>query len=123
MHYHCSTCEDGDFDLCQACVDDGVACNSSDHWLIKRTTNKAGQVITSTTETVTPGEKSKVAWETAQQGIAKLSLNGQSRTCNGCVQGMSRSLGICLVFATSLTLLLCRVPCLRLPPLPGVRGL
>jgi hypothetical protein len=87
IHYHCSTCEDGDFDLCQDCVDKGVACNSGEHWLIKRTTNKNGQVITSTTQTVTPGEKTKVSWDPVTQSMSKLSIGG--RTCNGCVQGTS----------------------------------
>lgn len=35
-HYHCSICDDDDFDLCQACVDKGIRCRSEDHWLIKR---------------------------------------------------------------------------------------
>ncbi|ROT35522.1 hypothetical protein SODALDRAFT_337495 [Sodiomyces alkalinus F11] len=57
-HYHCATCDDGDFDLCQSCVDSGIVCHDQNHWLIKRTV-KDGQVITSTTETIAPKPKPK----------------------------------------------------------------
>ncbi|KAE9577854.1 hypothetical protein CGMCC3_g6271 [Colletotrichum fructicola] len=57
-HYHCSTCDDGDFDLCQDCVDQGITCYGADHWLIKRIV-KNGQIINSTTETIAPKIKSK----------------------------------------------------------------
>lgn len=57
-HYHCSTCDMGDFDLCQSCVDHGVACYSDDHWLIKRTLVN-GEVVNSTTETIAPKPKTK----------------------------------------------------------------
>jgi next-to-BRCA1 protein 1 len=56
VHYHCSTCDDGDFDLCQSCVDKGITCYGSDHWLIKRT-KVDGQIVTSTTETIAPKPK------------------------------------------------------------------
>ncbi|TEA17139.1 Next to BRCA1 gene 1 protein [Colletotrichum sidae] len=55
-HYHCSTCDDGDFDLCQNCVDQGITCYGADHWLIKRIV-KNGQIINSTTETIAPKTK------------------------------------------------------------------
>ncbi|KAL2758227.1 hypothetical protein ACRALDRAFT_1040275 [Sodiomyces alcalophilus JCM 7366] len=57
-HYHCATCDDGDFDLCQSCLDRGITCHDEKHWLIKRTV-KDGQIITSTTETVAPKPKSQ----------------------------------------------------------------
>lgn len=60
VHYHCSTCDDGDFDLCQACVDNGIACYGSDHWLIKRT-KVDGQIVASTTETIAPRPKPEAA--------------------------------------------------------------
>ncbi|KAH8670928.1 hypothetical protein BX600DRAFT_233648 [Xylariales sp. PMI_506] len=47
-HFHCSTCDDGDFDLCQDCVNQGVTCHNDQHWLIKRTI-KDGQITYSTT--------------------------------------------------------------------------
>ncbi|PHH70339.1 hypothetical protein CDD80_6074 [Ophiocordyceps camponoti-rufipedis] len=50
-HFHCSTCDDGDFDLCQACVDHGISCYNNDHWLIRRVV-KDGQLVNSTTETI-----------------------------------------------------------------------
>lgn len=53
VHYHCSICDDGDFDLCQSCVNEGRTCHSDSHWLIKR--NKVdGQIVNSTTEKITP---------------------------------------------------------------------
>ena len=57
-HYHCSTCDDGDFDLCQSCVEQGITCYSEDHWLIKRTVNN-GILVNSTTETIAPKVKAK----------------------------------------------------------------
>ncbi len=59
-HYHCSTCDDGDFDLCQSCIDQGITCYSDDHWLIKRTVVD-GHIIKSSTEKISPKPKPKVA--------------------------------------------------------------
>ncbi|KAI1459248.1 hypothetical protein F4805DRAFT_90723 [Annulohypoxylon moriforme] len=47
-HFHCSTCDDGDFDLCQECVNQGITCYGDGHWLIKRTI-KDGQINYSST--------------------------------------------------------------------------
>ncbi|KPM35983.1 hypothetical protein AK830_g10603 [Neonectria ditissima] len=58
VHYHCSTCDDGDFDLCQACVEQGITCHGKDHWLIKRTTVD-GRLVRSITETIAPKPKAK----------------------------------------------------------------
>lgn len=83
VHYHCSTCEDGDFDLCQTCVDNGVLCQSDDHWLLKRIV-KDGKVINSTTETMPPKPKSaKMDFSEALQ------VPVATRTCNSCIQGTS----------------------------------
>ncbi|KAG6003822.1 hypothetical protein E4U21_001677 [Claviceps maximensis] len=57
-HYHCSTCNDGDFDLCESCVEQGITCYSDDHWLIKRSVSN-GQIVNSTTETISPKLKAK----------------------------------------------------------------
>ncbi|KAK5987535.1 ZZ-type zinc finger-containing protein P35G2.11c [Cladobotryum mycophilum] len=57
-HYHCSTCDDGDYDLCEPCVVQGVVCKSDDHWLIKRTMVE-GQLVNSSTETIAPKPKEK----------------------------------------------------------------
>lgn len=82
-HYHCSTCDDGDFDLCQSCVDNGVTCGGDDHWMIKRFV-KNGQVINSTTETIAPKASSllekKSNVEVSEEPIA-------TRTCNSCISG------------------------------------
>lgn len=97
VHYHCSTCEDGDFDLCETCVQRGITCHGSDHWLIKRTTVD-GQIVTSVTETIAP--KPKVKPEEAKTDpeptciIPSLSpilpepenIKVNTRTCNCCVQ-------------------------------------
>ena len=83
-HYHCSTCDDGDFDLCQGCVDNGITCGGDDHWMIKRFV-KDGRVINSTTETIAPksslGEK-KEACVVSEDPVA-------TRTCNSCISGMT----------------------------------
>ncbi|KAI0134506.1 hypothetical protein BJ170DRAFT_575466 [Xylariales sp. AK1849] len=47
-HFHCSTCDEGDFDLCQNCVNQGITCHDDQHWLIKRTIQD-GQITYSTT--------------------------------------------------------------------------
>ncbi|KAH6655733.1 hypothetical protein BKA67DRAFT_516366 [Truncatella angustata] len=47
-HFHCSACDDGDFDLCQDCVNQGISCYNDQHWLIKRTIAD-GQITYSTT--------------------------------------------------------------------------
>ncbi|KAL6859728.1 hypothetical protein J3F83DRAFT_748813 [Trichoderma novae-zelandiae] len=58
VHYHCQTCDDGDFDLCQHCVDDAVSCYDDNHWLIKRTMID-GQLIASSTERIEPKSQVK----------------------------------------------------------------
>ncbi|KAK1828375.1 next to BRCA1 gene 1 protein [Podospora conica] len=60
VHYHCSTCDDGDFDLCQECVDQGITCYGANHWLIKRFV-KNGQITPSTTERIAPKVKAASA--------------------------------------------------------------
>lgn len=104
-HYHCSTCDDGDFDLCQACIDKGVVCDGSNHWMIKRFV-KNGKVINSTTETLAPkipssdSKTTLVAVEEPAKEAAKEEKvekeeilasawdnEVETRTCNSCVQG------------------------------------
>ncbi len=83
-HYHCSTCDDGDFDLCQKCIDDGVLCSGDDHWMIKRFVEN-GQVINSITETIAPKSASteKKAPIISEDPVA-------TRTCTSCIQGKLR---------------------------------
>jgi next-to-BRCA1 protein 1 len=84
-HYHCSTCDDGDFDLCQTCVNDGVLCGGEDHWMIKRFV-KNGKVINSTTETIAP--KPTPSEPKAAPSIPEdLEVPVATRTCNSCIQG------------------------------------
>ncbi|KAK5663049.1 hypothetical protein OQA88_6465 [Cercophora sp. LCS_1] len=96
VHYHCSTCDDGDFDLCQECVDQGKNCYGTDHWLIKRFV-KHGVIINSTTERIAPKSKVKpqsvdqpsIPAPVSQDRIIPLFnefLYSSIRTCNCCVQ-------------------------------------
>jgi next-to-BRCA1 protein 1 len=59
-HFHCATCDDGDFDLCQDCVDKGITCFGAGHWLIKRTV-KNGMIVSSTTEKIAPKPNQRLA--------------------------------------------------------------
>ncbi|RDW61006.1 hypothetical protein BP6252_12389 [Coleophoma cylindrospora] len=85
-HYHCSTCDDGDFDLCQSCVSNGVVCNGESHWMIKRFV-KNGKVINSTTETIAPKPKAPIAFsESKVTLVAQPEEFAAARTCNSCIQ-------------------------------------
>lgn len=66
VHYHCQTCDDGDFDLCQACVDQAVSCYDDNHWLIKRTMVD-GQLVASSTERIEPKAQAKKQTESPVQ--------------------------------------------------------
>jgi len=98
-HYHCNVCDDGDYDLCDHCVNAGVHCPGESHWLIKRFV-KNGQVINSTTETLVPS--TKVVPQPYQPDMPgafteEKRLDDEpeeddlepSRTCNSCVKGKS----------------------------------
>lgn len=99
-HFHCGICDKGDYDLCEACVNNGKLCPGEDHWLIKRFI-KNGRVVNSTTEKVAPSArpmesekepevpgafKSEIDSDSVKP---RLSPSVQSRTCNGCVRGKS----------------------------------
>ena len=100
-HWHCSVCDDGDFDLCEDCLDRGFTCDSDDHWLIKRTVEE-GKVVNSKTEiapqTAAKAEKAKVVpgafTPTVKPEMAPVSTD-MSRTCNQCVQGKCRNPDSC----------------------------
>lgn len=101
-HWHCSTCNAGDFDLCGTCIANGILCESEDHWLIKRTV-KDGKVLNSTTETIAPKAAVKmeskqdvpkvtfapVSKEKSSASSAKSEDLSMYRTCNSCVEGQS----------------------------------
>lgn len=53
VHFHCSICDGGDYDLCKECVSEGKHCAGEGHWLIKRFI-KNGEVVPSETERVSP---------------------------------------------------------------------
>lgn len=102
-HYHCSTCDDGDFDLCQECVDQGETCKGPDHWLIKRFV-KDGAFINSTTERIPPKAKapqpchepaspSVPVRQQAQRVVPVLQsfMYQNIRTCNSCVTELPES--------------------------------
>ncbi|KAK8185780.1 hypothetical protein BC567DRAFT_171571 [Phyllosticta citribraziliensis] len=55
-HFHCSICDEGDYDLCKRCVDAGEHCPVSAHWLVKRFIQN-GKVTNSTTERIGPKSK------------------------------------------------------------------
>ncbi|KAF9887151.1 hypothetical protein FE257_010526 [Aspergillus nanangensis] len=100
-HYHCSICEDGDYDLCLQCVQSGATCLNDNHWLIKRVVNN-GIVTNSTTETVAPQKTSTTELEgTPYEPISSVSASqvpklpsttpalstpSVERICNGCLR-------------------------------------
>ncbi|CAJ2502828.1 Uu.00g102220.m01.CDS01 [Anthostomella pinea] len=106
-HFHCSICDDGDFDLCQDCVTRGITCYGEGHWLIKRTIAD-GQIKCSTTHIApkldrpagtnsTPPSTSAAAsafslpLRPAERSVPSPSSTAFSaalnaRTCNCCVQ-------------------------------------
>ena len=85
-HYHCSICDQGDFDLCQSCVDDGQLCFGEGHWMIKRFV-KNGKVINSTTETIAPKPVASESRTTLVQPEEENDDLVATRTCNSCIQG------------------------------------
>lgn len=95
-HWHCSICDDGDFDLCPECVDNHILCGVDGHWLIKRFV-KNGRVITSTTETIAPKKIAKTESEKEVPGayisnnkdddLYSETIDMTTRTCNSCVGG------------------------------------
>ncbi|KIV82004.1 hypothetical protein PV11_04145 [Exophiala sideris] len=85
-HYHCGICENGDFDLCKACVDAGVTCDGDEHWLLKRIIRN-GVVIPSETTTLpakkaTQNEKSATEEPTTPTSPEN---DDSERTCNSCI--------------------------------------
>lgn len=92
-HYHCSTCDDGDFDLCTDCVDQGITCHNDEHWLIKRFV-RGDHILVSTTERIAPKPKVKVAERepfptptlpTLKTYVPPVVARTPMRTCNNCV--------------------------------------
>ncbi|KAJ4360878.1 uncharacterized protein N0V89_001446 [Didymosphaeria variabile] len=96
-HYHCSICDHGDYDLCPSCVESGIHCPGSGHWMVKRFV-KNGSVVNSNTERLTP-RKSQVEKEmpgafteekqSVPEVVEKREADEPTRTCNCCVQSKS----------------------------------
>lgn len=103
-HYHCSTCENGDYDLCLQCVWSGGSCPGESHWLIKRFVED-GIVTNSTTETLVPQpfkplvikeEEQMPEAESKPEGTAPEKPNAaeeglkesDERICNACLKGI-----------------------------------
>ncbi|KAL3424571.1 hypothetical protein PVAG01_03852 [Phlyctema vagabunda] len=84
-HYHCDTCDDGDFDLCQSCVSNGVTCNGEGHWMIKRFVQN-GKVIASTTETIAPSPPKAIPSSESKTTLVPTEEDFSARTCNSCIQ-------------------------------------
>lgn len=110
-HFHCGICENGDYDLCPACVANGALCRGEGHWLIKRSVEN-GIVTNSTTETIPPHQPqvqatkplvSRSAQEPITETLApalapapapesvsrkELAHQEDKPMCNGCCRGM-----------------------------------
>ncbi|KAK2741348.1 hypothetical protein FQN57_005632 [Myotisia sp. PD_48] len=88
-HYHCSICEDGDYDLCQDCITAGVVCLGVDHWLIKRAIIN-GMVVNSTTEILPPKNEQRYVESTLPLAVAPKPAPAKpkisERVCNTCVK-------------------------------------
>ncbi|KAJ4362040.1 hypothetical protein N0V83_010982 [Neocucurbitaria cava] len=88
-HFHCSVCDGGDYDLCPACVDSGIHCPGTGHWMVKRFV-KNGCVVNSTTQRIPPKVKAEEhhevpgAFTDEKQPVAI--EEEPTRTCNCCVK-------------------------------------
>jgi next-to-BRCA1 protein 1 len=106
-HFHCSVCDNGDYDLCPACVDSGIHCPGDGHWMVKRFV-KNGNVVNSTTQRIPP--KAKIAETKEVPGAftdEKQSVTYEdeaTRTCNSCVKGKPKTLSYSASILTSLVL-------------------
>lgn len=103
-HYHCSICENGDFDLCPQCVDSGVSCPGDEHWLVKRFV-KDGVVTNGTTEKVPPRKVKSHEIEKPAEPVKEEpqdsapTTKSEERICNACFRGKSPVL--CLVWLSN----------------------
>ncbi|KAH7082145.1 hypothetical protein FB567DRAFT_530672 [Paraphoma chrysanthemicola] len=90
-HYHCSVCDGGDYDLCLACVDTGIHCPGTGHWMVKRFV-KNGCVVNSTTQRIAPKVKAEETQEVpgafTDEKQSVVSDEEPTRTCNCCVKSL-----------------------------------
>lgn len=110
IHFHCSLCEDGDYDLCQSCVANGKLCRGEGHWLIKRSIVD-GNIVASTTERLPPKTRTQPVPAQTIPAVDEKTDNvgaerdmpgaftddartlaeepeGTFRTCNNCIIGL-----------------------------------
>ncbi|KAI0870329.1 hypothetical protein GGS24DRAFT_475569 [Hypoxylon argillaceum] len=99
-HFHCSICDEGDFDLCQECVNRGISCYDDGHWLIRRavidgdmkcsSTHIAPKSVRPIPAKTTPSSDvsfSNLACRPRVPPIPSVwNLDSNARTCNCCVQ-------------------------------------
>lgn len=89
-HFHCSVCDNGDYDLCPACVDSGIHCPGEGHWMVKRFV-KNGNVVNSTTQRippkVKPSEPKDIPGAFTDEKQSVTYDDEATRTCNSCVKG------------------------------------
>ncbi|TKA73976.1 hypothetical protein B0A49_05112 [Cryomyces minteri] len=99
VHFHCSTCDNGDYDLCQSCVDDGKTCPGEDHWLIKRFIQN-GKVVSSSTDRIASKTKHEAKQDMekempgafTQESKVEVEEDDQlTRTCNSCIKELPES--------------------------------
>ncbi|KAI0402551.1 hypothetical protein F4802DRAFT_608645 [Xylaria palmicola] len=76
-HFHCSICDEGDFDLCQACVNNGISCYGDDHWLIRRTVVD-GDIKCSTTHVAPKSNRPTVAKPTPKPILAPVTASARA---------------------------------------------
>ncbi|OCK78197.1 hypothetical protein K432DRAFT_406661 [Lepidopterella palustris CBS 459.81] len=89
-HFHCSICDNGDYDLCLGCVESGTHCPGAGHWMVKRFV-KNGTVVNSTTERIAPkvktdSEKEMPGAFTEEKKPEVYESEQPTRTCNSCVK-------------------------------------
>jgi next-to-BRCA1 protein 1 len=100
-HFHCSVCDNGDYDLCPACVDSGIHCPGEGHWMVKRFV-KNGNVVNSTTQRIPPKVKATEpkdipgAFTDEKQSVTY--EEEATRTCNSCVKGKLTCLPLLLPY-------------------------
>ncbi|KAF8420826.1 hypothetical protein EV426DRAFT_610898 [Tirmania nivea] len=89
VHYHCGVCDNGDFDLCEKCVEEGKHCNNAEHWMIKRTIVK-GEVISSreliASTTAIVAKKSETLNHKEEEKVVDEPQDVSGRTCNCCCE-------------------------------------
>ncbi|KAH5370053.1 hypothetical protein HBI81_039540 [Parastagonospora nodorum] len=90
-HFHCGVCDGGDYDLCPACVDTGIHCPGTGHWMVKRFV-KNGCVVNSTTQRIPPKIKAEETREVpgayTDEKQSVVSDDEPTRTCNCCVKSL-----------------------------------